>query len=116
MFTSFEHCQPITLLPGFEARFIHTETQTFSLVTIEKGAVLPEHAHFNEQFSRIIEGTFKLTVDGNSQICKKGDVALIKSNAPHSGKALTRCVIFDVFNPAREDYRSLSISPEKWSN
>lgn len=116
MFTSFKNSPPIALLPGFTARFIHTETQTFSLVEIEEGGVLPEHFHENEQFSQVLEGSFELTVDGKTAICKAGDVALIKSNVPHSGRALTACKIFDVFNPAREDYRKLSITPKEGGN
>ncbi|MDC8003252.1 cupin domain-containing protein [Aureisphaera galaxeae] len=116
MFTSFENCTPISLLPGFTARFIHTDTQTFSLVEVEEGAVLPEHFHENEQFSQVLEGTFELTIGNETRICNPGDVALIESNIPHSGRAITACRIFDVFSPAREDYKKLSIPPEEGSN
>ncbi len=105
MFTSFEKSTPKEILPGFIARFIHTQTQTFSWVEIKKGSVLPEHFHANEQFSRIVEGTFELTVDGEMKVCKAGDIALIDSNVPHSGKAMTDCIIMDVFTPVREDYK-----------
>jgi quercetin dioxygenase-like cupin family protein len=35
---------------------------------------------------------------------KTGSVAVIPSNARHSGKAVTACRILDVFYPLREDY------------
>ena len=105
MFTSFQNSKPKEILPGFIARFIHTKTQTFSLVEITKGAILPEHFHLNEQVSQVIEGTFELNINGIIKICTPGDIALIDSNVPHSGVALTDCTILDVFTPVREDYK-----------
>ncbi|MEM7187953.1 MAG: cupin domain-containing protein [Bacteroidota bacterium] len=107
MFTTFEAITPKEILPGFKARFIHTASQTLSLVTIEEGAVLPEHAHMHEQISQVLEGSFELTVGKETRVCSPGDIALIDSNVPHSGKALTACTIFDIFTPVREDYQSL---------
>jgi quercetin dioxygenase-like cupin family protein len=54
----------------------------------------------------ILEGEFELTVAGEIKILKPGQVAVIASNVPHSGKALTQCRIIDAFYPVREDYRN----------
>jgi len=105
MFTSFQDSTPREIIPGFVARFIHTKSQTFSLVEVEKGSILPEHFHSNEQVSKVIEGSFELQIDGVKKVCSPGDIAVIDSNIPHSGVAITRCVILDVFTPAREDYK-----------
>jgi quercetin dioxygenase-like cupin family protein len=105
MFTSFQNSPPREIIPGFVARFIHTQSQTLSLVEIEKGSILPEHFHSNEQVSKIIEGSFELQVAGVKKLCSPGDIAVIEPNVPHSGVALTRCVILDVFTPVREDYK-----------
>lgn len=105
MFTSFKNCEQKELLPGFLVQLIHTESQTFALFEIEKGAILPEHFHINEQVSQVLEGEFELTIDGKTEICKKGDIAIMKPNAVHSGKALTACKILDVFTPVREDLK-----------
>ena len=53
MFTSFQDSTPREIIPGFVARFIHTKSQTFSLVEVEKGSILPEHFHSNEQVSKV---------------------------------------------------------------
>jgi quercetin dioxygenase-like cupin family protein len=105
MFKNFEDLKQKEIIPGFNARFIHTDTQTLSLVEVEKNAVLPAHAHFHEQISQVIEGDFELIIDGERKVCRKGDVAVIDSNVVHSGKALTQCTILDIFTPVREDYK-----------
>jgi len=105
MFKDFKSIKPKQVLPGFTARFIHTDSQTLSLVKVEKGASLPTHSHFHEQISQVLKGEFELTVDGVSKVCRKGDIAIIDSNVDHSGKAITNCTILDIFTPVRKDYK-----------
>lgn len=93
------------LFPGCLAKLVHTEKMTISQVTLEAGALLPEHSHHHEQVSNVMEGEFEFTVDGATLVMGPGDVGVIPPNAVHSGKALSRCFIIDVFCPVREDYR-----------
>jgi quercetin dioxygenase-like cupin family protein len=92
-------------VPGFHGRFVHTENTTIAYWDIEKGAVLPEHAHLHEQVVNLLEGSFDLTVEGKTHRLSPGAVFTIDPNAPHSGKAITPCRIIDVFYPVREDYK-----------
>ena len=41
----------------------------------------------------------------NKILLKNGDVIVIPSNIPHSGRALTKCILMDVFSPVREEYK-----------
>ena len=93
------------ILKGFHGKFVHTPSMTFAYWRIEKGAELPQHSHFHEQVANVLEGEFELTVDGETKVCRKGDVVTIPSNISHGGKALTECYILDVFQPVREEYR-----------
>jgi len=93
-----------TIVPGFRARFIHSANMTFALWNIDAGASLPEHAHPHEQVIHLLEGEFILTIAGKSNVIKTGSVAVVPSNARHSGKAVTACRTLDVFYPLREDY------------
>ena len=91
-------------VPGYHVRFVHSETMTMAYWTIEAGAPIPEHQHPHEQIATLIEGEFELTVGGETQRLGPGDVAVIPSNVPHAGRAVTPCRMIDAFQPVREDY------------
>lgn len=98
----------IEMIPGYLARFVHTENLTLSFLTVEAGHTLPEHQHPHEQVSMVMEGEFELIVAGKPVLLHPGEVLVIPSGTLHSGKAIIKCRLLDVFNPVREDYRILS--------
>ena len=93
------------MIPGYRARFVHTEHMTLAYWTIRAGSPLPEHSHPHEQVVNLLEGEFEFNLAGEIQRLSPGMVVVITSNLPHSGKAITACRILDVFYPARDDYR-----------
>jgi|SRR5437867_10777646 len=93
------------IFPGFKAHFVHSANMTFAHWTIKAGSILPEHSHPHEQVVNMIEGEFELTIHGETRRLGPRDVAIIPSNAIHSGRAITDCRIIDAFYPIREDYR-----------
>jgi quercetin dioxygenase-like cupin family protein len=97
--------EPRQPFPGFHVRFVHSATMTFAHWDIEAGAVLPDHAHVHEQVVNVIAGQFEMTIAGDTRVLGPGDVAIVPSNARHSGQAITACRIIDAFYPIREDYR-----------
>jgi quercetin dioxygenase-like cupin family protein len=92
-------------VPGFRARFLHSESMTVAYWEIEPGASMPEHSHPHEQIVNVIEGEFELSVGGEKRKMSQGLVAVIPPDVPHSGTALIRTRIIDVFFPVRGDYR-----------
>jgi len=104
-FVELNQSHPREIFPGFKAHFVHSANMTFAHWTIKAGATLPEHAHVHEQVVNMIEGVFELTITGDTRKLVQGSVAIIPSNALHSGKAITDCRIIDAFYPIREDYR-----------
>ena len=92
------------IVPGYKARFVHSEHMTLAYWTIEAGASLPSHKHHHEQVSNLLEGEFELTLEGEVHLLSPGSVLVIPSEAVHSGTAVTDCRILDVFYPRREDY------------
>lgn len=96
------------LVPGFAARFIHTEHLTVGYVHISAGSILPQHSHPHEQVTHVLEGQLEITIAGETDIVEPGKVAVIPSGTIHSARALTHCYALDVFSPVREDYKVIT--------
>ena len=88
-------------------RTLHGEKIMMSFVDLEPNSVVAEHSHPHEQMGMVLEGTFELTIDGDTRILKKGDAYLIPSNVKHSARAFEApAVALDIFSPPRENYKS----------
>lgn len=105
MYKQIDQIEPKEIIKGYKARFIHTENMTMAFWEVEAGAVMPVHHHIHEQTSQVLEGEFELTVDGERKVYEPGVVAIIPSNTPHGGVAITACKLLDIFSPVREDYK-----------
>ena len=104
-FLTLNDVQEKEIVPGYRARFVHSDHITLAYWDVDPGAELPEHSHPHEQIANVLEGQFELVVGGESRVLEPGMVAVIPSHTPHGGKALTACRLLDVFYPVREDYR-----------
>lgn len=104
-FETLENIEPREMMPGFVARFVHTDRVTVAFWEVANGAVLPEHSHPHEQIATVLEGQFELTIDGQTEVLGPGMVAVVPGNVVHSGKAVTACRIQDIFQPPRDEYR-----------
>jgi len=100
-----QQINPKEIITGFKARFVHSDNMTVAYWEVEKGAELPLHSHVHEQIAMVTKGSFEMTIGGETNVYKPGEIAVIPSNVEHSGKALTSCEITDVFSPVREDYK-----------
>ncbi len=71
----------------------------------KKGAVVPRHHHENEQFSIILRGSCKVTVEETEYIVGAGQCIVIPGNAWHSFEALEDDTYdIDFFSPKRTDW------------
>ncbi|MFK5890459.1 MAG: cupin domain-containing protein [Flavobacteriaceae bacterium] len=104
-FTDLNQLELHEIVKGFKGRFVHSKNMTVSFWQIDKGAILPEHSHPEEQISIVTKGQLKLTIAGETQIVSPGMVVVIPSNVIHKGEALTYCEVIDIFSPARDDYK-----------
>ena len=93
------------LREGIHARLVHTEGMSVAYVDLKQGAVLPVHQHIHEQMTNVLEGELEFSVNGETRICRPGDIVVLPSNVPHGVRAITACRVIDVFQPVREDYK-----------
>ncbi|MGD1947485.1 MAG: cupin domain-containing protein [Croceivirga sp.] len=96
---------PKEIMPGYHGKLIHSATMSWVFWDVEKNAEVPEHYHHHEQIMHVVEGEFEFTLDGEKSTYYPGDVVIIPSNVPHSGRALTPCKLMDIFSPVREEYK-----------
>ena len=93
------------IIPGFWAKFVHTEAVTIGFIDIKSGSKLPEHQHIHVQTTTVLEGKLELFIEGESQVLEAGQAITIPSNIRHAALAHTDCKAIDVFSPVREDYK-----------
>ncbi len=86
-------------------RRIMGEQMMLSEVLLDKGCVVPTHAHENEQMACIVRGVvrFGIGAEGSSDrrelLLKAGEVLLLPANVPHSAEALEEALVLDIFSP-----------------
>ncbi len=84
---------------------LHTEKMTVARVHLKKGAVVPMHAHANEQVTLLERGRLRFTIREESTVLEPGDIMLTPPDAPHTVVALEDSLATDLFAPVREDWR-----------
>ena len=86
-------------------RLITGDRLMLAHVYLDKGAVVPQHSHENEQITIIISGRlrFGLGAEGCSerieQVVGPGEVLHLPGNLPHSAFALEDTLVLDLFAP-----------------
>jgi len=107
-FVKISDLPELEIAKGIRAHAVTTDTISVIHVTLDDGAILPEHSHYNEQVVNVIEGNLELTVSGKDYILKPGNVMVLEPNVIHSGRALTACKVIDIFHPLRKDFAGSS--------
>ena len=104
-FININSQEKISVFDGVSIQTIHGENIMLSYVHLEPHSIVTEHSHPHEQMGMVLEGTFQLTIDGESRTLNKGDTYLIPSDIKHSAKAFDNpAIALDIFSPPREDY------------
>lgn len=71
---------------------------------VEKGYLVPRHAHDNEQITWVMSGKWRFTVDGKTVDVGPGEMISIPANVQHGAEAVEALVAYDIFTPPREDW------------
>jgi quercetin dioxygenase-like cupin family protein len=82
----------------------HGEKTHLTEFRLDKGSIIPTHAHPHEQTGYLISGKMKFTIAGEVFMAEAGDGWNIAGNIEHGVDVLENAVVIEVFSPAREDY------------
>jgi quercetin dioxygenase-like cupin family protein len=93
-----------TVNPLLQRQFVVGQDVMLARVLLKKGCIVPEHSHYNQQITYILEGALKFWIDGKVIVVSAGEVLTIPPHMPHKAEALADTVDLDVFNPPREDW------------
>jgi quercetin dioxygenase-like cupin family protein len=97
--------EPLELAPGVTMRPVFGDAAMLNLLEFEPGAAVPAHAHPHEQLGHVLEGELALTIDGVEHVLGPGDAYQIPGGIEHGARSAGGCLVMDVFQPVREDYR-----------
>jgi quercetin dioxygenase-like cupin family protein len=95
------------LKPDLARRLISGDRIMLAHVYLEKGCVVPKHAHENEQLTYILEGALRFWLgEDESEVVDvaAGEVLHLPSHLPHKAEALEATLDVDVFSPPRQDW------------
>lgn len=79
---------------------------------LQKGAILPEHSHVNEQTGYLVKGKIRLFIGGAVRDLVPGDSWNIAKDVIHWAEILEDSVAIEVFSPVREDYLKFISYPD----
>jgi quercetin dioxygenase-like cupin family protein len=95
-----------TIFPGVRIRTMAAEKMMISVVDLEPGAVVEEHAHPHEQIGLLLAGRATFWIGDEQKTLGPGEMWRIPGGVRHRVVALDEPVrALDVFHPVREEYR-----------
>ena len=107
MITTHTEAKAVQMFPGVVRRTMNSgERETMAEVTLDQGAVVPEHAHPHEQVGYVVNGRVALQSEGERREVRAGDSYLFHGDVPHQVTALEPSVLVEVFSPVRSEFLS----------
>jgi mannose-6-phosphate isomerase-like protein (cupin superfamily) len=96
------------LLPGWFARFFHSDHMTFSYADVEAGGSVHRHHHPEEEVWHVIEGEVEFVLGDETRIVGAGAAVVVPSEVDHSARAISRFRAIVVDHPVRETVAGIS--------
>jgi unsaturated pyranuronate lyase len=117
-FADLGEIPPHRIWDGVLGRVVAGERVTFVVVELDPNAVVPEHAHENEQLGVLAEGSMRFRIGDEERELGPGGTWQIPPHAPHEVTAgPDGAVAIEVFAPPRGDWDMLDRgepSPSLW--
>ena len=110
--------RPQQIWEGILGRTMHGDRVSFSVLELDAGAVVPEHAHANEQVGLLLEGAVTFTIGDETRDVRPGGTWRIVADVPHSVVVGPEgALIVEVFSPVRDDWSAIESQeprPGRW--
>ena len=97
--------EPHPLVEGVTMRPLFGDGAMLNLIEFEPGGRVPAHDHPHEQLGYVIEGELVLAIAGVEHRLGPGDAYTIPGGVEHAAWSDGPCLVLDVFQPVRKDYR-----------
>lgn len=96
------------LADGVHARAVHGDRITLAYVELDPDAILPEHAHENEQVGLVIAGSMRFRIGDETRDVHAGDSWCIPANVPHDvHTGADGAIVVETFSPVRSDWSAI---------
>lgn len=109
--SAFDHLdalEPLRIWDGVTAWPVHGDQVTLTVIELAPGAVVPEHAHANEQVGVLLRGSMRFRIGAEEREVTRGSTWCIRANVPHAVQTGPEgATIAEVFAPPRADWAGL---------
>jgi len=85
--------------------------QMLAQTYLKQGALVPMHAHPNEQMTYVLQGALKFRVGEEEITVREGEVLHIPANVRHQAEALDDTFQLDIYSPPRLDWARTDDEP-----
>ena len=92
------------MAPGVSRQYLTASRVTIGRFHLARGAVIPAHAHENEQVSCVLTGALNFRLGEREVVVRAGQVLEIPSWVEHGVTVLEEADVLDVFCPVRQDW------------
>jgi quercetin dioxygenase-like cupin family protein len=93
------------MMPGIERKTLaYGEKTLCSEFRLEKGKLLPKHAHPYEQTGYLVKGRLRMTIGPETFDASPGSSWCVPADVEHCAEVVEDSVAIEVFSPVRPDY------------
>jgi quercetin dioxygenase-like cupin family protein len=105
-FFKLENLLQAEMLPGIRRRAVWMEGVMLTFFTFVPYAVVPEHAHANEQITIVTQGAMAFKLGTERRVLRAGEGVCIPPGVRHGAQILGEPTeAYDAWSPPREDYK-----------
>ncbi len=84
-------------IPGVKVRLLRGPSASAIFWQATQDTAVPEHAH-GGQWGVVLEGEIRLTFEGKTRVCRRGDEYYVPAGVPHAAALKAGARVIDFFD------------------